>query len=71
MAVEILPAEIPRESSEHFSGVLKGFIPALAAADFGAPLERLALPPELRRALILYRGELTPEYAYLKDHLGG
>jgi alpha-aminoadipic semialdehyde synthase len=70
MAVEILPAEIPRESSEHFSGVLKGFIPALAAADFGAPLERLALPPELRRALILYRGELTPEYAYLKNHLG-
>jgi hypothetical protein len=70
MAVEILPAEIPREASMHFSGVLKRFIPALAAADFTVPLERLALPDELQRALILYQGELTPAYRYLEAHLG-
>ena len=33
MAVEILPSEIPRESSIDFSRVLKQFLPHLATAD--------------------------------------
>jgi hypothetical protein len=69
MAVEILPAEIPRESSIHFSGVLKGYLPALAAAEFDVPFENLQLPAELKRAMILHRGVLTPDYRYLQDHL--
>ena len=69
MAVEILPSELPRESSAFFSGILKGFLPAVAAADFGRSLETCGLPPELRRAVIAYRGRLTPEYAYLEEHL--
>lgn len=70
MAVYMLPAEIPRESSVHFSGVLKPFVPALAAADFSVPFPDIALPPPLRRAMILHRGELTPEYRYLEAHVG-
>jgi hypothetical protein len=27
------------------------------------------LPPELRKAVILYRGELTPEYRYISGYL--
>ena len=69
MAVEILPAEIPRESSQHFSGVLKGYMQALAAADFRVPFEALQLPAELKRALILHRGELTPDYRHLQAHV--
>ena len=69
MAVEILPSELPRESSAFFSGILKGFLPAVAAADFRRPLEESGLPPELRRATIAYRGALTPGYAYLETHL--
>jgi len=69
MAVEILPAEIPRESSIHFSGVLKGYLPALAAAEFDVPFENLQLPAELKRAMVLHRGVLTPDYRYLQDHL--
>jgi saccharopine dehydrogenase (NAD+, L-lysine-forming) len=65
LAVYNLPAELPLESSTYFSGVLKSYIPAIVHADFGVPFEKCGLPDVLRRAVILYRGELTPDYAYL------
>jgi alanine dehydrogenase len=70
MSVYNLPAELPLESSTFFSGKLKGFVPALARADFEGPFERCELPPEVRRAVILYRGELTPDYEYLRRFIG-
>lgn len=69
LAVDILPSELPREASEHFSDILEPFIPAIAQADFNAPLEKLNLPPEIRRALILYHGELTPDYKYIAKYM--
>jgi alpha-aminoadipic semialdehyde synthase len=69
MAVDNLPCELPRESSEHFSRVLRDMVPALAAADWRADFERLDLPLHLKRAVIVHRGELTPAYHHLKDHL--
>ncbi|RMG61676.1 MAG: hypothetical protein D6715_13185, partial [Calditrichaeota bacterium] len=69
MAVDKLPTELPREASEAFGKALLPFVPDLAAADFSAPLEALQLPPEFRRALIVHRGRLTPEFEYLRQHL--
>jgi alpha-aminoadipic semialdehyde synthase len=69
LAVDILPSELPREASEYFSDILEPFIPAIAQADFNVPLEKLNLPPEIRRALILYHGELTPDYRYIARYL--
>jgi len=69
MAVEILPTELPREASIYFSGILKRFVPAIAAADYNAAFDALALPLELKRAVICHRGELTPDYRYLEGHL--
>lgn len=69
LAVEILPAELPREASEEFSKALAQFIPALASADFSASFETLDLAPELKRAVIVHRGRLTPDFAYLEEHL--
>jgi alpha-aminoadipic semialdehyde synthase len=69
MAVEILPTEIPRESSTYFSGVLKNYIPDIAAADWGTAFENLKLPPEIKRAVIVLRGALTPDYRYLQAYL--
>ena len=71
MAVDILPTEIPREASDHFSGVLKDLLPALAAADFSVPFEDLSLPDALKRATIVHRGQLTPDYRYLETHVAG
>jgi len=69
LAVDILPAELPREASEEFSSSLASFLPALARADFDVPFSELALPPELLGAVIVHRGELTPDYAYIEEHL--
>ena len=61
MAVDNLPCELPRESSEHFSTVLRDMVPALGQADFSSDFEGLHLPPHLKKAVITHRGELTPE----------
>lgn len=69
MAVDILPSELPRESSVDFSRVLKAYISAIAKADFSVPFYQLNLPPEIKRAVILQQGQLTPNYRYLEQFL--
>ncbi len=49
--------------------MLKDYIPALAAADFSVPFEELDLPAPIKRAVIVHRGELTPDYAYIRRYL--
>lgn len=69
MAVDILPSELPRESSQAFSDALIRFLPDLLKTDFEVPFEALNMPAPLKSALILHHGRLTPDYQYLKDHL--
>ncbi len=69
MAVGNLPCELPREASESFSAALLPFVPALANADFGGPLERAGLPGPIERSVILWRGEFTPRYEYMRGFL--
>lgn len=71
LAVDILPAELPREASEEFSSSLAPFLPALADADFNVDFEALNLPAEVARAVILHRGRFTPEFASLESFLEG
>ena len=69
MAVDNLPAEIPLESSVFFSQTLVPFIPGLIGADYRTEFSRCGLPPELRKATILYRGGFTPDYAYMREFI--
>lgn len=69
MAVDILPSELPREASISFGDALLPYLPAIAQTDFGQPLETLNLPSAIRKALILHQGRLTPEYAYIEEHI--
>ncbi len=69
LAVDNLPCELPRAASRNFSRALRGFVSAIAAADYGVPFEDLDLPPEVRRAVIVHRGELAPDYRYLEEAL--
>jgi len=69
MAVDNLPAELPVDASEAFSSALLPFVPALAQAKLDAPLDRCGLPPELARAVVVYQGELAPDYRYLSKFL--
>ena len=69
MAVDNLPCEFSRESSAEFSQVLKGFVNDIVEADFTVEFNDLALPFPIKKALILHRGQLTPEYEYIREFL--
>lgn len=69
MAVDNLPCELAEEASNSFSKVLVDFIPDLIKADFNVSFKNLKLPSELRRGMILYKGNLTSEYKYLEKYL--
>lgn len=69
MAVDILPAELPRDSSDGFADVLVNFVKPISDADFDESFEDLDLPKSIKKALILHRGELTPDYKYLEEFL--
>jgi len=69
LAVYNLPCELPRESSAYFSNVLKKYVPEIVGADYTVPFERLRLPESIKNAVIVYRGELTPNYRYLEKFL--
>lgn len=69
MAVDILPSELPRDSSNGFADVLINFVKPIADCDFNEPFEDLDLPRAIKKALILHRGKLTPEYEYLTEHV--
>jgi alpha-aminoadipic semialdehyde synthase len=69
MAVDILPSELPRDASTAFSGVLKPYLPAIACADYSLPFDQIELPPEIKRAVIVYHGKLTPAYSHLAKFL--
>jgi len=69
MAVDILPAEIPRDSSDGFADVLVNFVKPIADADFDEHYDDLDLPKPIKKALVLHKGELTPEYKYMEEYL--
>ena len=69
MAVDILPSELPRESSNGFADVLVNYMRPIADADFSLPFNQLKLPSAIKRGLILFNGQLTPDFEYLKKFL--
>ncbi len=69
MAVGNLPCELPREASETFSRALTPFVPAMARADLSAPFDAVELPDPIRRSTILWHGEFTPPYEYMREFL--
>jgi alpha-aminoadipic semialdehyde synthase len=69
LAVDNLPCELPKDSSSFFSSQLRPFVPGLLSADYDSSLDASGLPPEVKRAVIVYNGQLTRDYEYLKRYL--
>jgi len=69
LASENYPAELPVDASTYFSGLLLPYILDIASADFSDKFERVNLPREIKEAVIVYRGNLTHKYVYLKKYL--
>ena len=69
MPVDILPSELPRDSSIAFADALMPYIKPIAVADFNQHFDDVDLPRALKKALILHQGELTPDYKYIEQYL--
>ncbi len=69
MAVDILPSELPRDSSEAFGDALIEYIKPIADADFSVAFNDLKLPDPIKKAMILHKGKLTPDYEYINQYL--
>lgn len=63
MAVDNLPAELPRDSSEGFG---QAFVDSVIPAFFNGDADGI-----LERALMTKNGKLTPRYSYLQDYVDG
>ncbi len=69
MAVDILPSELPRDSSIAFADALMDFVKPIADANFSESFDNIKLPHPIKKALILLNGKLTPEYKYIESYL--
>ncbi len=69
LAVDKLPAELPKESSQFFGNALLPFINELTSADFSNTYDELNIRKELKNAIIAHNGKLTPNFTYLAEHL--
>jgi alpha-aminoadipic semialdehyde synthase len=69
LAVDNLPCELPRDSSSFFSNQFRPFVPGLLSADYDSSLDASGLPPEVKKAVIVYNGQLTQDYEYLNRYL--
>ncbi len=69
LAVDNLPCELPRDATAHFGASLAPFLAELAGIDRSQPFEGISLREELKGAIIVWNGKLTPQYAYLESEL--
>jgi len=69
MAVDILPSELPLDASQEFSAVLRTFAPGIAKADYAGDFTSCDLPAPIKRATILYHGEFTADYTFMREFL--
>ena len=69
MAVTNLPCEFSADASRQFSDDLNPFLMQIAEANYKGTLHDSNLPEEIKRAVILWRGEFTDEFDYLKKYI--
>lgn len=69
MAVTNLPCELPKDASKVFSKMLNPYVYDLAKIDGSEEFDKLKVSRTIKRAIIVYKGQLTPDYSYLKDSL--
>jgi len=69
ITIDNLPTELPRNSSIAFGESLIKFVPSIVNSDFTVPFDELKVVPEIKNAIVVYNGKLTPKYEYLNKYL--
>jgi len=68
-AVDNLPAELPADASEHFSGLIRDYVYQIAAHGIRDITNHMAIPAEIRNAVVTQNGRLTKGSSYLKKYI--
>ncbi len=66
MAVTNLPCEFSADASIQFGGNLAPFYKNIVSADYKKSFADSELAPEIKRAVIIWKGEFTEEFKYMK-----
>ncbi len=69
LARDNLPTELPQEASEEFSSLIREYVYQIAVHGVSDITRHMAIPQEIRRAVIVERGALTKAYRYLEKCL--
>ena len=66
LAIDNLPAELPKDSSKDFSSLIRDYVYQIATHGVHDIANHAAIPAEIRNSVILQKGRLTKAYKYLK-----
>ena len=69
MAVTNLPCEFSADASIQFGGNLAPFYKNIVSADYKKSFADSELAPEIKRAVIMWKGEFTEEFKYMKKFM--
>ncbi len=68
-AVDNLPCEFAKESSDTFSEALSPLLAKMLNADYAKELADMTLPEEIKTACITHQGKLQQDFRYLQEFL--
>lgn len=71
LAVDNLPAELPGDASDYFSGFIRDYVYQVAAHGINDITNHMAIPAEIRNAVVTQNGRLTKGFLYLKKFISG
>ncbi len=69
LAVDNLPAELPKDASQRFSGLIRDYVYQVATHGVRDITRHMAIPAEVRRAVITQDGRLSRPFGYLRKHI--
>jgi alpha-aminoadipic semialdehyde synthase len=69
MAVTNLPCEFSADASIQFGGDLAPFYKNIVSADYKKSIDDSELAPEIKRAVIMWKGKFTEEFKYMKEFI--
>jgi alpha-aminoadipic semialdehyde synthase len=69
LAVDNLPAEMPKDASDEFSGLIRDYVYQIAAHGVKDIIHHMAIPAEIRQAVVTQDGKLTKNSDYLRKYI--
>lgn len=67
LAIDNFPGELSKDASKSFSNLLKNYIPKITNANYKLKFAENDLPDEVKKGMIVFKGELTPDFNHLSN----